>query len=131
MSNTLNPSELNSCPTLYLFIVLRTLKMINVQYLCKMFDGHLNVHWTFLFVQWTNGHLNVQWTFLFVRWTNRHFCMSNGHFILSNGHVTFTASLRRATMTSGADLGFFTHQSNTEGVSHARGVRGHAPPGKF
>ena len=30
-----------------------------------------------------------------------------------------------------ADLGFFTHQSNAEGVSHARGVRGHAPPGKF
>ena len=29
---------------------------------------------------------------------------------------------------SGADLGFFTHQSNAEGVSHARGVRGHAPP---
>ena len=31
----------------------------------------------------------------------------------------------------GADLGFFTHQSNAEGVSHARGVWGHAPPGKF
>ena len=32
---------------------------------------------------------------------------------------------------TGADLGFFTHQSNAEVVSHARGVRGHALPGKF
>ena len=32
---------------------------------------------------------------------------------------------------AGADLGFFTHQSNAEVVSHARGVRGHALPGKF
>ena len=28
-----------------------------------MSNGHLNVHWTFLFAQWTNGHLNVEWTF--------------------------------------------------------------------
>ena len=31
----------------------------------------------------------------------------------------------------GADLGFFMHQPNAEGVSHARGVRGYAPPGKI
>ena len=36
-----------------------------------------------------------------------------------------------SSFSPGADLGFFTHQSNAEGVSHARGVRGHAPPGKF
>ena len=42
-----------------------TPESIHVQYLCKMSNGHLNVHWTFLFVHWTNGHLNVHWTFLF------------------------------------------------------------------
>ena len=35
-------------------------KLIHVQYHCNMSKGHLNVQWTFLFVQWTNGHLNVQ-----------------------------------------------------------------------
>ena len=33
---------------------------INVQYLCKMSDGHLNFQWTFQLVHWTNGHLDVQ-----------------------------------------------------------------------
>ena len=28
---------------------------------------------------------------------------------------------------TGADLGFFKHKSNAEGVRHARGVWGHAP----
>ena len=84
---------------------------IHVQYLCKMpnehlnvhwtflfvhwTNGHLNVHWTFLFVQWTNGHLNVEWTFLFVHWSNGHMNVqwaflfvqwSNGHWCMSNGH---------------------------------------------
>ena len=84
---------------------------IHVQYLCKMSNGpvnvhwsflfvrwtngHLNVHWTFLFAQWTNGHLKVEWTFLFVHWSNGHMNVqwtflfvqwSNGHWCMSNGH---------------------------------------------
>ena len=89
----------------------KTTDLIHVQYLCKMSNGHLNVHWTFLFVHWTNGHLNVHWTFLFVQWTNGHLNVqwtflfvhwsnghmnvqwtflfvqwSNGHWCMSNGH---------------------------------------------
>ena len=87
---------------------------IHVQYLCKMSNGHLivhwtfllvhwtnghlNVHWTFLFAQWTNGHLNVVWTFLFVHWSNGHMNVqwtflfvqwSNGHLCMSNGHYWY------------------------------------------
>ena len=32
---------------------------------------------------------------------------------------------------TGADLGFLIRKSNAEGVSHSRGVRGHAPRKNF
>ena len=60
---------------------------INVQYLCKMSNGHLNFQWTFQLVHWTNGHFDVQWTFLFVQWTNGHIFMSNGHFCPVTGRM--------------------------------------------
>ena len=62
---------------------------IHVQYLCKMSNGHLNVHWTFLFVHWTNGHLNVHWTFLFAQWTNGHLNVEWTFLFVhwSNGHM--------------------------------------------
>ena len=60
---------------------------IHVQYHCNMSNGHLNVHWIFLFVQWTNGHLKCPLD-ISVRpmdeWT---FEMSNGYFCLSNGQT--------------------------------------------
>ena len=66
---------------------IKPFRKINVQYLCKMSDGHLNFQWTFQLVHWTNGHLDVQWTFLFVQWTNGHIFMSNGHFCPVTGQM--------------------------------------------
>ena len=40
-------------------------------------------------------------------------------------------SLICTSQLTGADLGFFIRQSNAKGVRPSRGVRGHAPPGKF
>ena len=47
------------------------------------------------------------------------------------GNIHPTLDFVSIGLSPGADPGFFTRQSNAEGVRPSRGVRGHAPPGKF